>query len=70
MTWSFVFFCNSVLLGVGLAMDAFSVSMANGLNEAGMRVRRHSRCICRFPGIDAVGRMVLCLSDRPVFSGV
>ena len=30
MEWSFVFFLNSVLLGVGLAMDAFSVSMANG----------------------------------------
>lgn len=31
MTFLFVF--NSILLGVGLAMDAFSVSMANGLNE-------------------------------------
>ena len=27
MEWSFVFFLNSALLGVGLAMDAFSVSM-------------------------------------------
>ena len=25
MEWSFVFFLNSALLGVGLAMDAFSV---------------------------------------------
>ena len=33
MEWSFVFFLNSVLLGVGLAMDAFSVSMANGLHD-------------------------------------
>ncbi len=32
-----VFFLNSVLLGVGLAMDAFSVSMANGLREPKMR---------------------------------
>ena len=32
MDFSFVFFFNSILLGVGLAMDAFSVSMANGLN--------------------------------------
>ena len=31
-----VFFFNSILLGVGLAMDAFSVSLANGLNEPGM----------------------------------
>ena len=27
---------NSVLLGIGLAMDAFSVSIANGLNEPNM----------------------------------
>lgn len=28
---------NSILLGVGLAMDAFSVSLANGLNEPCMK---------------------------------
>lgn len=37
MDWNFVFFFNSILLGIGLAMDAFSVSLANGLNEPGMR---------------------------------
>ncbi len=37
MDWSFMFFVNSVMLGVGLAMDAFSVSMANGLNEPQMK---------------------------------
>lgn len=31
------FFVTSVLLGVGLAMDAFSVSLANGLNEPEMK---------------------------------
>jgi len=31
------FFVNSLLLGVGLAMDAFSVSLANGLNEPCMK---------------------------------
>ena len=31
---------NSVMLGVGLAMDAFSVSLANGLSEPRMRGRR------------------------------
>ena len=36
----FMFFFNSVLLGVGLAMDAFSVSLANGLNEPCMRKRK------------------------------
>ena len=37
MQWNFVFFFNSILLGIGLAMDAFSVSLANGLNEPRMR---------------------------------
>lgn len=37
MEWSFMFFFNSVLLGIGLAMDAFSVSLANGLNEPKMK---------------------------------
>lgn len=31
-----IFVLNSVLLGVGLAMDAFSVSIVNGLNETRM----------------------------------
>ena len=34
-------FClNSVLFGIGLAMDAFSVSMANGLHEPRMKTGR------------------------------
>lgn len=40
MEWSFVFFLNSALLGVGLAMDAFSVSLANGLYDPHMSRRR------------------------------
>ena len=40
MEWNFLFFFNSGLLGVGLAMDAFSVSMANGLHDPKMSVRR------------------------------
>lgn len=40
--WNFRFFFNSILLGVGLAMDAFSVSMANGLNEPTMKKNRMS----------------------------
>lgn len=36
MIFSFMFIVNSVLFGVGLAMDAFSVSLANGLNEPRM----------------------------------
>lgn len=30
----------SILLGIGLAMDAFSVSLANGLNEPCMKTRK------------------------------
>lgn len=37
-----IFFVNSALLGVGLAMDAFSVSLANGLNEPKMKAGRMS----------------------------
>lgn len=40
MDWNFLFFVNSVLLGVGLAMDAFSVSLANGMNEKTMKKSR------------------------------
>lgn len=40
MELNFIFFFNSILLGVGLAMDAFSVSLANGLNEPCMNSRK------------------------------
>ncbi len=42
MQLDFVFFLNTCLLGVGLAMDAFSVSLANGLNEPKMGFGRMS----------------------------
>lgn len=42
MAVGFLFVFNSILLGVGLAMDAFSVSLANGLNEPRMSKRRMS----------------------------
>ena len=40
MYYGFTFFFTSILLGVGLAMDAFSVSLANGLNEPCMKKRK------------------------------
>ena len=49
MNLGFTFFFNSILLGIGLAMDAFSVSLANGLNEPCMRKRR----LCSIAGIFA-----------------
>ncbi|MBQ8726799.1 MAG: manganese efflux pump [Clostridia bacterium] len=38
----FLFFFNSFLIGIGLAMDAFSVSLANGLNEPTMSRRKQT----------------------------
>lgn len=40
MTWDWIFFVNSILFGVALAMDAFSVSLANGLNEPHMKKKK------------------------------
>ena len=42
MEWSVMFWLNSVLLGFGLAMDAFSVSMVNGLSDPKMSRKRMS----------------------------
>ena len=50
MTYDFMFFFNSALLGVGLAMDAFSVSLANGLNEPCMKKPK----ICSIAGVFAL----------------
>ncbi|MBQ3128605.1 MAG: manganese efflux pump [Clostridia bacterium] len=46
---NFMFFFNSALLGLGLTMDAFSVSLANGLNEPKMNKVK----ICSIAGIFA-----------------
>ena len=43
------FFLNSILLGIGLSMDAFSVSCANALREPCMRRRR----MCGIAGVYA-----------------
>ena len=42
MNFLILFVTNSILLGVGLAMDAFSVSIANALNEPEMKITRMS----------------------------
>ena len=49
MNLTFTFFFNSILLGIGLAMDAFSVSLANGLNEPCMKKKK----ICGVAGLFA-----------------
>lgn len=49
MEQNLLFLLNNVLLGVGLAMDAFSVSMANGLSESDMKKGR----MCTIAGVFA-----------------
>jgi putative Mn2+ efflux pump MntP len=45
----FIFVLNSAALGAGFAMDAFSVSLANGLHEPHM----HRKRICAIAGVYA-----------------
>ena len=47
--WTFKFLTTSILLGAGLAMDAFSVSLVSGLCEPKMKKRR----MCLIVGIFA-----------------
>ncbi|MBQ2061383.1 MAG: manganese efflux pump [Oscillospiraceae bacterium] len=57
MTWSTLFFFNSILFGIGLAMDAFSVSLANGLRQTNMGRRR----MCLIAGTFAVFQIIMPL---------
>ncbi len=66
MEWSFLFFLNSILLGVGLAMDAFSVSLANGLNEPGMRPGRMCAVAGVYAGFQALMPLIGWLCVRTV----
>lgn len=50
-----LFIVNSVLLGVGLAMDAFSVSLANGLNEPKMKLAK----MCGIAGVFAAFQAIM-----------
>ena len=52
------FVVNSILLGVGLAMDAFSVSLANGLNDPGMNKGRMSLIAGTFAGFQCLMPML------------
>lgn len=51
------FFIKSIMLGAGLAMDAFSVSLANGLNEPTMKKSR----MCGVAGIFSVFQFAMPL---------
>ena len=54
MEWNLLFVFNSVLLGVGLAMDAFSVSLANGLAEPDMKPGKMLTIAGVFAGFQAL----------------
>ena len=58
MSITFIFIINSVLLGVGLAMDAFSVSLANGLNDSQMSKTKMSIIAGVFAVFQAVMPMI------------
>lgn len=64
MNFGFAFFFNSILLGVGLAMDAFSVSLANGLNEPNMKKRKMLGVAGVFAGFQILMPLIgwLCVS--------
>ena len=57
MNLSISFFITGILLGIGLAMDAFSVSLANGLNEPCMKRTRS----CGIAGIFSVFQFAMPL---------
>ncbi len=58
MNWDFTFIITSVLLGVGLAMDAFSVSMVNGLNDPQMKKGRMNTIAGVFAGFQFAMPMI------------
>ena len=64
MNLGFSFFVNSIFLGIGLAMDAFSVSMANGLNEPKMSKRKQTGIAGIFASFQFVMPMIgwICVS--------
>ena len=50
----FRFVINSILLGVGLAMDAFSVSIVNGFHEPGMSSGKKQKIAGTFAGFQTL----------------
>ena len=58
MTEGINFFITNILLGLGLAMDAFSVSLANGLNEPCMKKKK----MCAIAGVFAIFQALMPLT--------
>ncbi|MGN0437606.1 MAG: manganese efflux pump MntP family protein [Lachnospiraceae bacterium] len=55
MNFNFLFVFNSICLGVGLAMDAFSVSLANGMQDHKMKAHR----MCGIAGVYAFFQFIM-----------
>ena len=61
----------SIALGVALAMDAFSVSMANGLNDPGMKKKKMCVIAATFAGFQFAMPMIgwFCVTTiKEIFS--
>ena len=54
MEWNLLFFVNTVFLGVALAADAFSVSVADGLNNSGNNKKQYLTIAAVFGGFQAL----------------
>jgi putative Mn2+ efflux pump MntP len=70
--FNFNFIINSSMLGVGLAMDAFSVSLANGLSEPCMGRRRQSAIAGVYAGFQFAMPMIgwICVHTiAQIFTG-
>ena len=72
MNLGIVFFLKSILLGAGLAMDAFSVSLANGLNEPKMKASKMCGVAGIFAGFQFAMPMIgwICVSTVARLFGV
>lgn len=72
MNLNFAFFFNSILLGVGLAMDAFSVSLANGLGEPNMKKNKMSGIAGVFAGFQIIMPLIgwICVSTIAQYFGI
>lgn len=66
MNWDTLFFINSFLLGVGLAMDSFSVSVANALDEPGMSMGKRMGISFTFGFFQALMPLIGWLCVRTV----
>ena len=58
MDLSGLFIVNSIFLGVGLAADAFSVSVVNGLSEPGLHPLKAARIAWVFAFFQALMPMI------------